>query len=250
MTGMKEMALVEAEPQALSLIAMIDRAARDPTVDMEKMDRLMQMYERTTARQAREAFNMAMSEAQKAMRPIAADADNPQTRSRYASYMALDKALRPIYTDHGFGLSFNTTDGAPEGYIRVVCDVTHNGGHEKPYRIDMPADGKGAKGGDVMTKTHATGAAMSYGMRYLLKMIWNVAVGEDDRDGNTVDQRTVTDPVGFDQWMADFQAAADNGMDVLTAAWKQSNPKFRDHAQKHYRGKVDAAKVKAGKVVA
>lgn len=27
--------------------------------------------------------------------------------------------------------------------------------------IDMPADGKGAKRGDVMTKTHATG----YGMR-------------------------------------------------------------------------------------
>jgi hypothetical protein len=48
----------------------------------------------------------------------------------------------------------------------------------------MPADGKGAKGGDVMTKTHATGAAMSYGARYLLKYIFNVAVGEDDNDGN------------------------------------------------------------------
>jgi hypothetical protein len=47
----------------------------------------------------------------------------------------------------------------------------------------MPADGKGAKGGDVMTKTHAAGSAMSYGMRYLLKMIFNVAVGEDDDDG-------------------------------------------------------------------
>jgi hypothetical protein len=52
------------------------------------------------------------------------------------------------------------------------------------YQADMPADGKGAKGGDVMTKTHATGSGMSYGMRYLLKMIFNVAVGEDDTDGN------------------------------------------------------------------
>jgi hypothetical protein len=47
----------------------------------------------------------------------------------------------------------------------------------------MPADGKGAKGGDVMTKTHATGSAIQYGMRYLLKMIFNIAVGDDD-DGN------------------------------------------------------------------
>ena len=35
-----------------------------------------------------------------------------------------------------------------------------------------------------MTKTHATGAATQYGMRYLLKMIFNVAVGENDKDGN------------------------------------------------------------------
>jgi len=35
-----------------------------------------------------------------------------------------------------------------------------------------------------MTKTHAAGSAMSYGMRYLLKGIFNVAVGEDDDDGN------------------------------------------------------------------
>ena len=34
-----------------------------------------------------------------------------------------------------------------------------------------------------MTKTHATGSAMTYGQRYLLKMIFNIAVGEDD-DGN------------------------------------------------------------------
>ncbi len=47
----------------------------------------------------------------------------------------------------------------------------------------MPADGKGAKGGDVMTKTHAAGSAFSYGQRYLLKLIFNVAIGDDD-DGN------------------------------------------------------------------
>jgi hypothetical protein len=55
----------------------------------------------------------------------------------------------------------------------------------------MPADGKGAKGGDVMTKTHATGAAVSYGQRYLLKMIFNLAVGEVDDDGNGASGQTM-----------------------------------------------------------
>ena len=34
-----------------------------------------------------------------------------------------------------------------------------------------------------MTKTHATGSAFTYGQRYLLKMIFNVATGELDDDG-------------------------------------------------------------------
>ena len=52
---------------------------------------------------------------------------------------------------------------------------------------------RGDKQGE-MTKTHATGAAASYGARYLLKGIFNVAVGEDDRDGNPpAEERFISD---------------------------------------------------------
>jgi hypothetical protein len=50
----------------------------------------------------------------------------------------------------------------------------------------LPVDGKGAQGKDVMTKTHATGAGVSYGKRYLAGMIFNLAFTEDDNDGNQV----------------------------------------------------------------
>ena len=172
-----------AEP-ASNLIQVIERAALNPDVDIEKMERLLAMQERIIDRQSEQDFNIAMTEVQIKTRPVSADTSNPQTRSKYASYAALDKALRPIYTAQGFSLSFDTGDGAPEQFVRVVAHVSHVGGHSRQYHADMPADGKGAKGGDVMTKTHATGAAMSYGMRYLLKMIFNVAIGEDDDDGN------------------------------------------------------------------
>jgi hypothetical protein len=168
---------------ASSLMEVISRAASDPSTDVDKLERLLGMYERITGREAETAFNDAMNAAQEEMRPIAADAHNPQTKSRYASYAALDNALRPTYTRHGFSLSFNTEDGAPADHIRVVCRVAHRQGHKEHAHLDMPADGKGAKGGDVMTKTHATGAAITYGKRYLLGMIFNIAVGED-KDGN------------------------------------------------------------------
>lgn len=163
-----------------TIMEVISRAAADPNIDLVKLDRLLDMHERITARDAERDYNDAMSAAQTEMDPVRNDAHNPQTKSRYASYGALDRAIRPVYTRHGFSLSFYTGDGAPADHIRVVCKVAHKAGHcERPY-IDMPADGKGAKGGDVMTKTHAAGSAVSYGQRYLLKMIFNIATGDDD----------------------------------------------------------------------
>lgn len=180
----REESTVAVQAESATILQVIQRAAADPQCDIEKMERLMAMHERMQARDAETQFNLAMSSAQSEMRPVGADADNKQTRSKYATYAKLDSALRPIYTRHGFSLSFNSAPADAE-VIRVVCYVSHSAGHTRTYTIDMPADGKGAKGGDVMTKTHAVGSGASYGMRYLLKMIFNVAVGEDDDDGNS-----------------------------------------------------------------
>lgn len=210
-------------------VALFERLARDPGASVEKIERLMALWERGEARKAESAFNEAMSRAQSEMRPVAADAENPQTRSKYASYEALDRALRPIYTRHGFGLSFNTGDGALAEWVRVLCYVTHTGGHARTYHVDMPADGKGARGGDVMTRTHAVGSAMSYGMRYLLKLIFNVAVGEHDDDGNGASGKPAPEPpAGYNDWLTDMQAVAQEGMERLMAAWRASKAPFRE----------------------
>lgn len=193
---------VPAISEPATLLAIISRAASDPTVDIDKMERLMAMHERMTAKQAEAAFSEALTAAQSEMGRISADATNPQTRSQYATYGKIDKVLRPIYTKHGFALSFDEGD-APIDSVLVLCHVSHKAGHSRTYRKLMPADGKGAKGGDVMTKTHASGAAMSYGMRYLLKGIFNVAIGEEDKDGNAPpgDAKTITE-----KQVADIQA--------------------------------------------
>lgn len=166
-----------------TLMQLISRAATDPSFDADKMERMLSLYERITAKQAEQAFNDAMNVAQSEMKRVAADKHNNQTHSDYTSYAALDRAVRPIYARNGFSLTFNTAPGAPQDNLRVTCRVAHSAGHAELYQVDMPADGKGAKGGDVMTRTHATGAAMTYGQRYLLKLIFNLAIGEDD-DGN------------------------------------------------------------------
>jgi hypothetical protein len=173
-----------------SLMNAIAQAARDPDCDVDKMERLMAMRREIQHEQAEAEFNQAMTQVQTAMRRVGADKRNSQTNSDYATYAKLDRYLRPLYTAEGFALSFGTEESPIVEMVRVVCHVSHRGGFTRKYLIDMPADGKGAKGNDVMTKTHATGSATQYGMRYLLKMIFNVAIGEDpdDDDGNNASQ--------------------------------------------------------------
>jgi len=170
--------------EGAALLALIERAARDPSVDIDKMQRLLDMRHAMAQREAEQAFWTAMSAAQQEMRQVSADASNPSTRSRYASYAALDRALRPIYTRHGFALSFDTEDSPKPDHVRVVCDVAC-AGYVRRYHRDIPADGAGAKGGAVMTRTHAAGSADTYGRRYILLGIFNIAVSQrDDDDGN------------------------------------------------------------------
>jgi len=218
------------QPGGDPFLMMIERAASDPRVDIDKMDRLLQMKERRDAKQARDEFDAAMADAQEEMRAISPDANNSQTRSKYATYAALDHAVRPIYSRHGFALSFNTGDAPTPAEVRLLCVVSHRGGHRQDYKIDMPADGKGAKGGDVMTRTHATGAAASYGQRYLLKLIFNLAVGDVDDDGNGADhnddvERLATGPRGEDgRLMSNYSAkAAEKAKDWADAAIQTIN---------------------------
>jgi hypothetical protein len=179
MTAYEKPEIQRSPEMELLQVALTNNAAIDV------IERLTALRTEAMVRHGEMAFNQAMNRVQSALGRIAADATNPQTRSKYATYAAIDREIRPIYTKEGFALSFDTEPlPADVEMVRVLCYVSHRDGHTRTYRMDMPADGKGAKGGDVMTKTHARGAATSYAKRYLVNDIFNIAIGEDDNDGN------------------------------------------------------------------
>jgi hypothetical protein len=238
-----ELPVIQSETMAL--IQMIERAARDPTVDVNKFKQLMDMRLTLEDRAAQRSYDLAMTEAQTEMAPVRADANNPQTKSKYASYFALDNALRPIYTKHGFALSFDTGDGAPADHVRVICFVSHNGGDKRTKHIDMPADGKGAKGGDVMTKTHATGSAVSYGMRYLLKMIFNIVVGVDD-DGNAAGAADMA-PINAKQVATIQKLIVESGADIKRFCAYAKVERIEEIPARHFKAAVAMLEKKIAK---
>ncbi len=166
------------------LMTVISRAASDPNCDVSKMRELLALHKEMKAQDASDAYAAALSLAQADMGTVFKDKDNSHTKSRYASYEAVDKVARPIYTRHGFAPSF-TTDGVSDTHLMVVCDLSHKGGHLRRYNLPIPLSTKGPKGNDLMTPTHASMSAFSYGKRGLLVGIYNIPISDaSDDDGN------------------------------------------------------------------
>ena len=170
-----------------ALMAAVARAAADPQIDVEKMERLFAMHERMEARAAEQAFNGALASAQSEMPLIQKDRHNSQTSSDYATLDAINARIVPIYTRHGLALSFDTTDSPLADHVRVVCRVTHTSGHSQTYTHDNPLDMTGIGGKVNKTLTHGRGSAITYARRYLTMLIFNLRTGYDD-DGNAVGQ--------------------------------------------------------------
>jgi hypothetical protein len=166
--------------EAAAFLQMIERAAKDPQIDVPKLKELLSIRDRERERESATQFAMAMSEAQGRMEAVRRDCYNPNTKSKYASYQALDAAIRPVYSRYGFALTFNTEPQASPDISRVTCLVMHKGGHSERYQKDMPIVTTGPKGADLMTRTHASVSADTYAMRDLLRMIWNIATFDDD----------------------------------------------------------------------
>src|SRR5262245_2462837 len=81
---------VVATSDTAALIAAITKLSRDTTINIERMQYLMETRRALLDEEAEQAFNDAMAAAQAEMEPISRDCENPQTRSKYSSYAALD----------------------------------------------------------------------------------------------------------------------------------------------------------------
>lgn len=179
-----------AAPTAITLATTSDpwlnflmSAARDPLIDVAKLDALRRMQREDREYDARLRYNEAMAAAQGEMAPVTRDATNDQTRSRYARLETIDAAIRPIYTRHGFTLEFNSEaiDGPNE---RIVCEVSHISGHSKKFQLEAAPDIAGPQGKANKTQLHGLASTVSYLRRYLTCMIFNIVLSNEDNDGN------------------------------------------------------------------
>lgn len=203
----KEVATVQEAPAVLSesaaIIHVIERAALNPDVDVEKMERLYAMHEKAMERQARMAFASALAEMQPKLpvidrkgKIIVPAKDGKAGHSTpYATWEDMNDAIRPVLHDHGFALSFRIGQ-AQDGKITVTGVLSHRQGHAEETTITLMHDSSGSK-----NAVQAVGSSVAYGKRYTAMALLNItsrAPQDCDDDGAAADAS---------QWINDQQVA-------------------------------------------
>jgi hypothetical protein len=183
-----------APVNSTALMSFIERAAINPDFDVQKFGELLRMQREMEHDQARRAFNQAMAITQADMPPVVRSATNKHLGNKYAKLEDVDREMRPIYTAHGFSVRFGSAP-APEGYIRITCTVAHASGYFEENYLDAPTSAVGSQGGRTATTgVQAVGSAVTYLRRYLLGMVFNIVLADDDDDGESMRSQPASTP--------------------------------------------------------
>lgn len=169
----------QAEPtsEAGAIIAMIERAATNPAVDIDKMERLFKMHGDVIARNAKTAYASALAQMQPELPAIVERGKIKISTSNvqsYARWEDINEAIRPVLAKHGFAITFRV--GQVDNKINVTGVLSHREGHSEETTMSLPTDNSGSK-----NAVQAIGSSTSYGKRYTAAALLNLTSrGEDD----------------------------------------------------------------------
>jgi hypothetical protein len=194
----------DTAPAVLTLIA---RMALAPRGDVEKLERMITMYESLKAKEAELSYNAAKGRILKKLAGIkiiknkAALYEIEKGKSqkgtheafRYAPLEEIDKHLRPLLAEEDMDLSYSD-EPMEGGGLLIRGRLKHlPGGHYEDFFMPAPLDTTGGKSG-----VQAVGSTNSFLRRYVACNIFNIVVVGDDDDGTggTIDEaqtKTIVD---------------------------------------------------------
>lgn len=188
-------------PAVLTPMALIERAMSTGN-GMEMIDKFMDMQERWDMRNARKAFDEAVSAAKQEIPAIQRNATGHNSK-RYADFSAIATVVDPILGRHGLSYRFRTVQA--DGKISVTCVLSHKAGHSEETTLVGPADSSGNK-----NAIQAIGSTLTYLQRYSLVQMLGLAAASDDdgraaangeaiSDKQSDDLRDLMDSVGADK---------------------------------------------------
>ena len=120
--------------EATAFVSMIERAATNPDVDVEKMERLYAMHEKMQARKAETTFAEAFAEMQPQLPAIAKKGKSHH--GAYAKWEDIQDQVLPITSQYGFSISHKTK--VEGGQVIVTGDRDHRAFQIPRHVFDEP----------------------------------------------------------------------------------------------------------------
>lgn len=197
----------------------------------------------TTSEQINE-LAAALAKAQAEMGGATKGSANPFFKSKYADLSSVWDACREPLTKHGLAVvqmpSFSSTADGPT-VVTVETRLIHASGQFMSGAISAaPKD----------DSPQAIGSVVTYLRRYALQSVVGVAPEDDDAEaaqGRGRVAQAPAEPMGFQNWLSDLEATADEGTTALEATWKSSKAEFRAYLTAQAPQKWDAIKKRASK---
>lgn len=180
------MSLVEHEANAMPIawavdpwVAMIERAARDPGVDPDKMLKLYELAERARLSRAREAYNRSMALAKGEIGPIFKNREvdftsaRGRTHYRYEDMAEIARVVDPVLAKHGLSYRYRAAQSGK--HLTVTCIVSHADGYSEDTVLEADNDESGNK-----NPIQSVGSTATFLQRYSLKLALGLAASADD----------------------------------------------------------------------
>lgn len=179
----------DAVSDSAMIMATIERIAQNPNANSDAVKVLFEIWKQERDRAAEIAFNKDFSAMSKIMPRIQKDGtvsydkvkgqpEKGQVEAfKFALYEDIDKVVRPILEEHGFSLSFTTSERAGGG-LTVNGILAHKEGHSRTTSLPLALDTSGGK-----NNLQAMGSSSSYGRRYAACILLNIITVDEDDNG-------------------------------------------------------------------
>lgn len=168
------------EPTAMEMIAAVLERS---DLDVQKLEKVIELKERLDAKAAEREFNIAMAELQNELPQI--DKLARGQNSKYARLEDIDSVIRPMLASRGFSRSM-TEEGRTDSHVSFALKIRHRAGHVEVTRGTFSIDKSATSsrtGGSVRTPTQDDGSTRSYAERYLLCDALGIVTRGVDNDG-------------------------------------------------------------------
>lgn len=162
-----------------ALMAMIERAAMSPEFDVAKLQQLLDVRDRWEAKEARKAFDAAISAAKAEIKPIIKNREvdftsqKGRTRYDYEDLAQIAEHIDPILSRHG--LSYRHRPKQDGKKLSITCILSHQAGHSEETTLAADNDDTGNKNG-----IQGIGSTATFLQRYTLKLALGLSAAKDD----------------------------------------------------------------------